>query len=86
MASTPAIEIEIAADRALPVTNSLPTIAIGGHRVQQSRFVGQGGTERLVFTLDAATFASLPDGAPIELRVGASRRMSLGQLHKSSLR
>jgi hypothetical protein len=86
MASTPAIEIEIAADRTLPVTNSLPTIAIGDHRVQQSRFVGQGGTERLVFTLDAATFASLPDGEPIELRVGASRRMSLGQLDKSSLR
>jgi hypothetical protein len=84
--STAAVEIEIAADRTLPVTNSLPVITIGGHRVQQSRFAGEGGTDRMVFTLDTATFASLPDGAPIELRVGATRRMSLGQLDKASLR
>ncbi len=85
-ASAPAVEIEIAAERALPVTDSLPVVMIGDHPVRQSRFVGAGSTDRMVFTLEAATFASLPDGAPIEMRVGASRRMPLGRLDKSSLR
>ena len=80
------IEIEIAADRALPVTNALPVIMVGEHRVQLSRFVGDGSADRIVFTVDAATFAALPDGAPIELRMGGTRRMALGTLDKSSLR
>lgn len=80
------IEIEVAADQALPVTDALPTITIGDQRIDHSRFVPGGGTDRLVFTLDAERFAELPDGAPAELRVGASRRMALGRLDKSSLR
>ena len=80
-----AIEIEIAADRALPVTNALPVITIGEHRVQLSRYLGDGVANGIVFTVDAATFAALPDGAPIELRLGG-RRMALGTLDKSSLR
>jgi hypothetical protein len=80
------IEIEIAADRPLPVTDALPEITIGGKRAQRSRFGGDGGTERIIFTLDSDDFAALPDGAPVALRLGASHRIPVGRLDKSSLR
>ena len=86
-ASTAAtVEIQIIADRPLPVTDALPIMTIGEHRIRRSRFVAGSGTEQLVFTLDAQEFAELPDGAPVEVRVGARWRMALGALDKSQLR
>ena len=66
-----AVEIEIAADRPLPVTDALPMLTIGGHLVRQSRFAEIAQSDRIIFTLTADQFAQLPDGAGMELRVGA---------------
>jgi hypothetical protein len=84
-AATPGpVEVEIAADRPLPVTDSLPTLTIGDQQVRQSCFAVAGQTDRIVFTVCADQFARLPEGAPAELRVGATRRMVLGPLAKAA--
>ncbi|MFL5337690.1 MAG: hypothetical protein ACJ8H8_32105, partial [Geminicoccaceae bacterium] len=76
------VEIEIAADQPLPVTDSLPVLTIGDQQIRQSRYAVAGRTDRIVFTLGVDQFARLPDGAQAELQVGGARRMPLGRLQK----
>ena len=78
----PAVEIEIAADRPLPVTDSLPTLTVGGQAFRQSRFADRGRTDRLVFTVPAQQFGRLPDGSAAELRIGGLPAWSLGVVSK----
>ena len=84
--SAGAVEIEIAADRPLPVTDALPMLTIGKQLIRQSRFASTAQSNRIIFTLTAEQFAQLPDGATMELRMGAARRMALGKLNKAMLR
>lgn len=84
--SSGGVEVEIAADRPLPVTDALPTLVVGERRFQHSRYAGTGATDRLVFTIDRDSFARLPDGTPAVLWVGAARRLPLGTLDKAMLR
>ena len=76
------VEIEIVADRPLPVTDALPTLTVGDQQIRQSRFAVAGQTDRIVFTVNAEQFARMPNGAAAELQVGAARRIPLGTLQK----
>jgi hypothetical protein len=67
------------------VTDALPTLTMGGRRFTRGGF-GPGRTDRIVFALDGTAFASLPDGAEAELRLGGARRYRLGALDRSMLR
>ena len=84
-ASGGGLDVEIAADRALPVTDALPTLLIGDQSFQQSRFANAGKTDRLIFTIKRETFAQLADVARTELRIGGRERLALGRLDKSML-
>jgi hypothetical protein len=84
-AEAQAVEIEIAATQALPVTGALPQLVIGTETFKKARFAGFR-TDRLVFEIPADSFAALPDGAPAELQIGAPPRLQLGPLDKSMLR
>lgn len=80
-----AVEIEVAADGPLPVTDALPTLRVGSRQFRLSRYP-RGRVDRVTFTLGGDEFAKLEEGAPAELRLGASRRFDLGRLDKSALR
>jgi hypothetical protein len=80
-ASRPAVEIEVYSSRAFPIGGALPELAIGGQRFTLSRF-SSGKSDRLIFTLDAADFAALRNGADMSVTIGGAPRWDLGLLRK----
>lgn len=76
------VEIEVAADRPLPVTDALPTLNVGDQQIRQSRYAVPGQTDRIVFTVNGEQFATIASGAAAELQVGAARKIPLGTLQK----
>ena len=79
--SRAAFEIEVSSSRTFPVGGALPTLMIAGRSFTLSRFP-DGNTDRLIFTLDADEFASLPDGAEASVVVGGAPRWAIGPLRK----
>lgn len=75
------IEIELQSSRAFPVGGALATLTIGDKSFQLSRFPS-GKTDRLVFMLDPAEFAALPDGAPVSVAIGGAPPWRFGALAK----
>jgi hypothetical protein len=79
------VEIEVVADRSLPVTDALPTLSVGERQFRLSRYP-RGRVDRVIFTLGGDEFAGLEDDAPAAMRLGEARRFDLGRLSKSALR
>jgi hypothetical protein len=77
------VEIEVESTRRFPVSDALPELRVGGERFRLSRFTGQSSGGRLAFTLPAAAFAALPEGAAASVVIGAQRPWSLGRLRKA---
>ncbi|HEY1637497.1 MAG TPA: hypothetical protein VGF62_03155 [Rhizomicrobium sp.] len=77
----PEVEIELHSSRVFPVTDALPTLVAGDHSFRMSRFL-PGKTDRLIFTLTPAEFASIPNGANLTLRIGGAHPWSFGKLDK----
>jgi hypothetical protein len=77
------VEIEVESTRRFPVSDALPELRVGGERFRLSRFTGQSSGGRLAFTLPAAAFAALPEGATASVVIGAQRPWSLGRLRKA---
>lgn len=89
-AGTGELEIELRSRIGFPVRNELPILRVGGREFSLSHYPESGETTSLLFTLSAAEFASLPDGAELGLRYGESSESStalpaarLGRLNKS---
>lgn len=80
------IEIEIVADRPLPVMDSLPVLHVGSRQFTLSRYGDNGKNDSILFAIEPASFSQLPDGAPAQLQLGAVLRLDLGRLDKSMLR
>lgn len=75
------IEIELQSSRAFPVGGALATLMVGDKSFQLSRFPS-GKTDRLIFTLDPAEFAALPNGAPVSVVIGGAPPWRFGALAK----
>jgi hypothetical protein len=80
--SLPGIEIEVTSSRPFPVGGALPVLTIGAQSFTLSRFPSSGGTDHLIFMLDPAEFASLPNGAEVSVTIGGAPRWSMGPLRK----
>jgi hypothetical protein len=80
--SLPGIEIEVTSSRPFPVGDALPVLTIGTQSFNLSRFPSTGRTDHLIFMLDPAEFASLPNGAEVSVTIGGAPRWSMGPLRK----
>ena len=63
------VEIEITSPDAFPVRDSLLTLNVGSHYFTTSRYA-TGDLHRVVFSLTAEEFASLPAGATVIVQYG----------------
>ena len=75
------VEIEVMSSRPFPVGGSLPVLDIGGQDFSLSRFAN-GGTDRLIFTLEAAEFAALRNRAKVSVKIGGAPAWDMGLLRK----
>jgi hypothetical protein len=78
------VEIELASSQGFAVGGSLPRLNVGPVSSTRSRFAS-AANDILVFALSQAAYDSLPQGAPVEVRLGA-RRYPLGILDKTMAR
>jgi hypothetical protein len=76
-----AVEIEVASTRPFPIGDALPTLVIGDRSFTLSRFA-DGSSDRLIFTLDRAGYASLSSGVEVSLRIGGARPWGFGRMRK----
>jgi hypothetical protein len=77
----PQVEIELQSSRVFPVTDALPTLVVDGRGFRMARYPA-GKTDRLIFTLTPAEFASIRNGANLTLRIGGAHPWSFGALNK----
>ena len=81
------VALELVSKRAFPVTGSGPRLQIGSFIVDGGTFTTSGKTDRIVFHLPDSLFASLPNGAALQVLGQASDQpWSFGALDKSKLR
>ncbi len=84
-AGTPIVEIEVASTRSFPVSGALPTLVVGDKTFTLSRYPS-GATDRLVFTLKAADFDAISQGAEVSVCIGGARPWNFGLVDKSLAR
>jgi predicted dienelactone hydrolase len=65
------LEIEVESQATFPVTDSLVRLRIGDRDVVASRYLDDGDTHRLVFTMKPSELATVKNGAPMTVRYGA---------------
>jgi hypothetical protein len=81
------IELELETQTAFRAQNDVLLLELGSQRVLRSGHPG-GSLQRVVFTLDPASFNALPDNAPVRVRYASNdaRQWDFGVLDKSHLR
>ena len=80
------IEIDFNSNTIFPVRDQLPVLRIGGSSFYMSGR-RSGDLHSIYFVVDKASFAALPDGAPVTIQFGKGGRESwnAGNLDKSML-
>ena len=61
--------------------DALPNLRIGEREFQQSHYM-DGRSDRLALVISEADYLALPQGAPVELRIGERWVWNLGTLKK----
>ena len=82
--SAQTVEIALVSSRRFPVTDDLPSLHIGDREFHLSYFEG-GNTDRITFVLPDSDYRTLPQGAPVELRIGDQRVWKFGALDKPAI-
>ena len=75
------IEIELTSSRAFPITDALPVLVVGDRSYRVSRIL-PGKPSRIIFTLSAADYGALANGADVTLRIGGAQPWQFGALRK----
>ena len=63
------VEIDFNSDTLFPIRDAIPTLLIGDSRFYLSGY-RSGDLHSIFFVIDSASFAVLPDGAPVTIQYG----------------
>ncbi len=80
------VEIELGSPEPFVVNDELPSLLVGGEKVQGAGYKDDGDTHNIVFKLSKAQFANVKDGSALKVQYGTdvvTRSWKFGNIDKS---